>query len=139
MCKQGSCFYVGELGAHDQGQGVGPLATVSSVKRDIPAGTLMTMFGGVTLEDRTQRVAYESFTRMHADQHNTDGEEKFQYSVSVGSEQDEGSLSWMVPVNDFRLLDRLIGKKANANKSDRELKTLTEEGLSLERKIRRVE
>jgi hypothetical protein len=46
----------------------------------------------------------------------------------VGSEQDEGSLTWMVPVNDFRPLHRLLGKKARVNKSDRELKALTEEG-----------
>jgi len=67
---------------------------------------------------------------MHAYQHDTVGEEKFQYSVWVGSEQDEGSLSWMVSVNDLRLLHRLLGKKGRTNKSDRELKTLTEEGRS---------
>ena len=64
---------------------------------------------------------------MHAYHHDTVGEEKFQYSVMLGSEQDKGSLVWMVPVNDFRLLHRLLGKKARANKSDRELKTLTVE------------
>jgi hypothetical protein len=67
---------------------------------------------------------------MHAYQHDTVGEEKFQYSVLVGSEQDEGSLAWMVPVDDFRLLHRLLGKEARANKSDRELKTLTVESRS---------
>ncbi len=64
----------------------------------------MTLFGGVTLQARTQKEAYESFTRIHTLQHDTDGEEKFQYPVLVDSEQDQGSLSWMVPVNDFRLL-----------------------------------
>ena len=70
---------------------------------------------------------YESFTTMHSFQHDTIGEEKFQYSVMVGSEQDRGSLAWLVPVNDFKLLHRLLGKKARASKSDRELKILTEE------------
>ena len=84
-----------------------------------------TLFGGVTLQAWTQREAYESFTKMHAYQYDTVGEDKFQYSVLVGSEQDEGSLAWMVPVNDFRLLHRLLGQKARVNKLDRELKTLT--------------
>jgi hypothetical protein len=88
----------------------------------------MTLFGGVTLQTRTQREVYESFTKMHDYHHDTEGEEKFQYSVRVVNEQDEGSLSWMVPVNDFRLLNHLLGKKARSNKSDRKLKTLTEEG-----------
>jgi hypothetical protein len=65
---------------------------------------------------------------MHAYQHDTDGEEKFQYSVKVASEQDESSSAWMVSVNDVRLLYHLLGKKARANKSDREFNTLTEEG-----------
>jgi hypothetical protein len=70
---------------------------------------------------------YESFTTMHQYQHDTAGEEKFQYSVMVGSKQDKGSLAWLVPVNDFKLLHRLLGKKARVSKPDRELKTLTEE------------
>ena len=45
----------------------------------------------------------------------------------MGNEQDEGSLAWLVPVNDFRLLHYLLDKKARAKKSDRELKTLTDE------------
>jgi hypothetical protein len=60
---------------------------------------------------------------MHTYQHDTVGEEKFQYSVMLGNEQDKGSLAWMVPVNDFKLLHHLLTK----NKSDRELKTLTVE------------
>ena len=88
----------------------------------------MTFFGGVTLQARTQKESYDSFTKIHAHQHDTDVEEKFQCSVLVGSEQNEGSLSWMVPVNDFRLLHRLLVKKTRANKPDRELKSLTEEG-----------
>ena len=87
----------------------------------------MMLFGGITLQAWTQKEAYESFTTLHTHQHDTAEEEKFQYSVMVGSEQDEGSLAWMVPVNDFKLLHRLLGKKARANKSDRESKTLTAE------------
>ena len=92
--------------------GLHPSPQCLRTKRDIPVGTLMTLFGGVTMQTWTQREAYESFTKIHAYQHDTVGEEKFQYSVWVGSEQDEGSLAWMVSVNDFRLLHRLLGKKA---------------------------
>jgi hypothetical protein len=97
-------------------------------KQDIPAGTFMTLFGGVTLQARTQKEAYDSLNKILTHHHDTDGEGKFQYSVLVGSEQNEGSLAWMVSVNDFRVLHRLLGKKTRANKPDRELKSLTEEG-----------
>jgi hypothetical protein len=110
-----------------KGRGLDPSPQCLRAKRDIPAGTLMTLFGGVTLQAWTQEEMYESFTTIHTFQHDTIGEEKFQYSVMVGSEQDKGSLVWMVPVNDFKLLHRLLGKKARASKSDRELKTLTVE------------
>jgi len=90
-------------------------------KRDIPAGTLITLFGGVTLQAWTQEEMYESFTKMHAFQHDTTGEENFQNSVMVGSEQDRSSSAWLVPVNDFQFLLRLLGLKARACKSDREL------------------
>ncbi len=98
--KQGVFFYVGKLGKHDEGQGVGPLDTVSSVKKGHTGGHV----------------------------NDTVGEEKFQYSVWVGNEKDEGSLAWMVSVNDLRFLHHLLGQKGRTNKSDRELKTLTEEG-----------
>jgi len=115
-----------------RGRGLDPSPQSLRAKRDIPAGTLMTRFGGVILQSWTQKEEYEAFTKMHAYQHDTVGEEKFQYSVLVGSERDEReghhpSLAWMVPVNDFSLLHRLLGKKPRTNKSDRKLKTLTVE------------
>ena len=110
-----------------KGRGLDPSPQSLRAKRDIPVGTLMTLFGGVTLQAWTQEEVYESFTTIHTFQHDMVGEEKFQYSVMLGSEQDKGSLVWMVPVNDFKLLHHLLGKKARASKSDRELKTLTVE------------
>jgi Rieske Fe-S protein len=79
---------------------------------DIPAGTLITLFGGVVIQARTQKEVYEHFTRTHSKQHETVGEEKFQYSVMVGSEQLGGSLAWLVPTNDFGLLYRLLDKSS---------------------------
>ena len=86
------------------------------------------MFGGVTLQARTQTETYELFTRIHFRQHDTDGEEKFQYSVIVDSEELDGSLVWLVPKNYTPLLHRLLSKKTRATKTVKELKTLTEEG-----------
>ena len=60
---------------------------------DIPTGTLITLFGGVVIQARTQKETYETFTRIHAKQDETVGEEKFQYAVLVGSEQLGGSLA----------------------------------------------
>ena len=45
------------------------------VKKDIPTDTLLTMFGGVTLQARTQKEVYEYFTRIHEYQHDSEGEE----------------------------------------------------------------
>jgi hypothetical protein len=115
-----------------KGRGLDPSPQSLRAKRDIPAGTLMTLFGGVVLQAWTQKEEYEAFTKLHVYQHDTVGEEKFQYSVLVGSEQDEReghhpSLAWLVPVNDFALLHRILSKKSRTNKSDRKLKTLTVE------------
>ena len=110
-----------------KGRGLDPSPQSLRAIKDIPAGTLITLFGGITLQAWTQKEAYESFSALHTYQHDTAGEEKFQYSVMVGSEQDKGSLAWLVPVNDFKLLHRLLDKKARSNKVDRELKTLTAE------------
>ena len=127
-CRNRAPVFTTENWVHmTKGRGLDPSPQCLRAKRDIPAGTLITLFGGVTLQAWTQEEMYESFTTMHSFQHDTIGEEKFQYSVMVGSEQDRGSLAWLVPVNDFKLLHRLLGKKARASKSDRELKILTEE------------
>ena len=98
-----------------KGRGLDPSPQSLRATKDIPAGTLMTLFGGITLQAWTQKEAYESFSALHTYQHDTAGEEKFQYSVIVGSEQDEGSLAWMVPVNDFKLLHRLLDKTKQTN------------------------
>ena len=81
----------------------------------------------MTLQARTQPEAFELFTRTHAHQHDTEGEEKFQYSVQVGSEEPDGSAAWLIPKNDFPLLHRLLSRKTRATKMVKELKTLTEE------------
>ena len=127
-CRNRAPVFATENWVHmTKGRGLDPSPQSLRAKRDIPAGTLITLFGGVTLQAWTQEELYESFTKIHAFQHDTTGEEKFQYSVMVGSEQDRSNLAWLVPVNDFKLLHRLLAKKGRASKSDRELKTLTEE------------
>jgi hypothetical protein len=91
-------------------------------RRDIPAGMLFTVFGGVTVQERTQRRAFESFSTIHRQQHETEGAEKFQYSVQVGSEGVHGSSAWLIPHDDVPLLRRLMGQ------GHRNLRSLTGEG-----------
>jgi hypothetical protein len=78
--------------AEDVATGANTYVTESSVDKG-PTGTLITLFGGITLQSWTQKEAYEFFSALHTYQHDTAGEEKFQYSVMVSSEQDKGSLA----------------------------------------------
>ena len=93
-CRNRAPVFTTENWVHmTKGRGLDPSPQCLRAKRDIPAGTLITLFGGVTLQAWTQEEMYESFTTMHSFQHDTIGEEKFQDSVMVGSEQDRGSLA----------------------------------------------
>jgi len=95
------------------------------VRRDIPAGTLITTFGGVTVQAWTQERAFTSFSRIHDQQHEEEGVEKFQYSVQVGSDGLPGSSAWLISQHDFPLLQRLFGE------GHRELRALTAEGRAV--------
>jgi hypothetical protein len=43
----------------------------------IPAGTLLTAMGGVTVQEKTQPKAFASFTSLHKQQHDTQRADKF--------------------------------------------------------------
>ena len=109
----------------DRGADVNYLAA----KRDIPADTLFAMLGGVTVQKLTQKKAYVSYTCLHKLQHEEEGEPKFRYSVQAGSEGIPGSLSWLIPENDFALLHSVIARESKlVGKKHAELKALTVEG-----------
>ena len=80
--------------------------------RDIPAGTLFTVMGGVTVQQLTHKTAYDSYTALHKQQHDDDLAPKFQYSVQAGSEAINGSLSWFIPTDEFGLLHTVIESSA---------------------------
>ena len=83
---------------------------------------IVIVFGGVTVQERTQRRAFESFSTLHQQQHEMEGVQKFQYSVQVGSEGVNGSSDCLIPHDDVPLLLRLTGQ------GHRNLRTLTGEG-----------
>ena len=109
------------------GRGLDPSTQYLRARKDIPEGSLLTLFGGVTLQARTQPGAFELFTRIHAHQHDTEGEEKFQYSVRVGSEEPDSSAAWLIPKNDYPLLNRLLSRRTRATKMVKELNDAIEE------------
>jgi hypothetical protein len=85
---------------------------------------LITTFGGA-VQARTQERVFTSFSRIHDQQHEEEGAEKFQYSVQVGSDGLPGSSALLIPQNDFPLLHRLLGQ------GHRELRALTAEGMTV--------
>ena len=86
----------------------GPESRYLAAARDIPADTLFTVMGGVTVQQLTQKIAYDSYTALHKQQHDKDGAPKFQYSVQAGSEAILGSHSWFIPTDEFGLLHTVI-------------------------------
>ena len=83
-----------------------------TAKTFIPAGALMTVMGGVTVQEKTHPNAYASFTLLlHKQQHDTNGAQKFQYSVQVGSNGLRGSTAWLIPPNDIDVLRTLMKKQ----------------------------
>ena len=74
----------------------------------LPAGALVTAMGGVTVQSQTQPRAFSSFSRLHKQQHEQEGAQKFQYSVQVGSKGLKGNTEWLIPPNNFPLLHRLL-------------------------------
>lgn len=104
------------------GRGLHPYKYLRA-KKDIPAGTFITTFLGIIVQQCTHKEAFGSFARIHAQQHMTEGADKFQYSVLVGSERLPGSLAWFIPQNDLCLLRRLLGPR------DQELLALTKARL----------
>jgi hypothetical protein len=105
--------------------------TYLAAKMDIPAGTLFAKLGGVTVQALTQREAYASYTLLHRLQHAEKGAAKFRYSVLVGSDGVPGSLSWLIPENDFALMHQVIASEATIGVKHAELTALTAEGRAL--------
>ena len=110
----------------------GPDSRYLAAVRDIPADTLFTVMGGVTVQQLTQKTAYDSYTALHKQQHDKDGAPKFQYSVQTGSEAILGSLSWFIPADDFGLLHTVIDSEGKLGNMHAELKALTAEDKACE-------
>ena len=85
--------------------------TYLTATRDIPADTLFAKLGGVTVQALTQREAYASYTLLHGQQYGKQGAAKFRYSVRAGSDGVPGSLAWLIPEEDFALLNQVIARE----------------------------
>ena len=96
---------------------------LTATKR-IAIGTMFTIFGGVTVKRHTHLLAYEMFTKLHAQQSKAEGEPKFQYSTQTGTKLMKDSLAWLIPPQDLALLQALM---TGSRFSNTQLKTLVQE------------